>query len=241
MRIAAVSDLHGHLPEVPPCDILILAGDLCPATNHDVAVQSGWLGGPFREWLEGVPAKTTVAVAGNHDFVFQRAPGLVPRDLPWVYLQDSGAVVEGLRFWGTPWQPVFFDWAFNATEADRRQKWSLIPVRTQVLVLHGPPHGFGDLVPRMPRRGDDDRVWPGREHAGCRELRERLDELPDLRLAVFGHIHSGHGVYRLPGRVLANVAHVDEEYKPRHPVTVFDVPDPGAGDWWPPQQDGGRP
>lgn len=30
------------------------------------------------------------------------------------YLEDSGTVIEGIRFYGSPWQPEFFGWAFNA-------------------------------------------------------------------------------------------------------------------------------
>ncbi|MGL4555322.1 MAG: metallophosphoesterase family protein, partial [Gemmataceae bacterium] len=143
MHVRAVSDLHGTLPDIPACDLLLIGGDLCPVADHDPGYQAAWLDTAFRAWLERVPARHVVGVCGNHDFVFERRPHAVPRDLRWTYLQDSGCVVEGLRVWGTPWQTWFFDWAFNLYEADLQHKWALIPDGTDVLVLHGPPRGYG--------------------------------------------------------------------------------------------------
>src|SRR5436190_1982375 len=111
MKVVAVSDMHGILPEVPACDLLLLAGDITPVQDHDLSFQASWLGQEFRHWLKQVPARKVIGVAGNHDFIFQRLPEAVPPDLPWTYLQDEGTEWEGLRVYGTPWQPVFFDWA----------------------------------------------------------------------------------------------------------------------------------
>src|SRR3954452_2707665 len=102
--IVAVSDLHGTLPAIPPCDLLLIAGDICPVTNHGVAFQAQWLHREFCDWLKKVPARKTVFIAGNHDFVFEQAKELLPRNWPATYLQDSGIRWEGLNIWGTPWQ-----------------------------------------------------------------------------------------------------------------------------------------
>jgi hypothetical protein len=30
-----------------------------------------------------------------------------------IYLNDSGVEIDGLKFWGSPVQPYFHNWAFN--------------------------------------------------------------------------------------------------------------------------------
>ena len=149
MRICCAADLHGTLPEIPPCDLLLLAGDLVPLGAHAPRDGRRWLDGTFRAWLDALPARTrVVGVAGNHDFVFQEGEVAFDPPLRWTYLQDSEATVAGLRIWGTPWQPRFFDWAFNLDEPELAEKWAAIPDGLDVLLLHGPPFGYGD-----PRRG----------------------------------------------------------------------------------------
>jgi predicted phosphohydrolase len=202
MHIVALSDLHGNLPPLPACDLLLLAGDLCPLRDHSLHRQAQWLDAEFRAWLQSAPARKIVGVAGNHDWIFQKAPRLVPPDLPWTYLQDGGLLWEGLRLYGSPWQPWFFDWAFNAGPDELRRKWQAIPDDTDVLLLHCPPRGYGDRT-------------VGGNHAGCPHLLERIEELRP-RLAVFGHIHEGRGQWTLGPTTLANVSIVDEAYEPVH-------------------------
>jgi predicted phosphohydrolase len=204
LRIAVMADLHGHLPEVPACDLLLLAGDICPLDDHSPPFQAAWLDTEFRAWLQKVPARQVAGVAGNHDFVFERAAGLVPAGLRWQYLQDTGFTFDGVRVWGSPWQPPFGDWAFNAREDKRQMAWGRIPTGTDILLLHGPPYGHGDLAPA--------RFGGGMERAGCYHLLQRIDELPRLRLAAFGHIHGGRGVYRRGQALLANASVRDERY-----------------------------
>src|SRR5579859_4020052 len=103
MKVVAMSDLHGYLPSsLPACDLLLLAGDVAPVRDHSPLRQASWLNHEFRSWLKGVPARKIIVIAGNHDLIFERQPGLVPRDLPWTYLQDEGITWEGWKVWGTP-------------------------------------------------------------------------------------------------------------------------------------------
>lgn len=205
MKIVAMSDLHGILPEVPECDLLLLGGDLCPLKNHQVEYQADWLNTTFRTWLEQVPARKIVGVAGNHDFVFERAGGLVPDDLPWTYLQDSGTNWEGLRIWGSPWQPKLVGWAFGLEEEELAARWELIPEGTDIVVLHGPPYGFGDGIPEE----------EGVRRVGSPSLQQRLERL-QARLVIFGHIHEGRGEWHQGRTRLANVTILDESYQQVH-------------------------
>jgi Icc-related predicted phosphoesterase len=221
MRICAVSDLHGHLPDIPPCDVLLIGGDICPHFGRpvggmqDVIGQGNWLTSLFRNWLDSVPAKHVVATWGNHDWIAVRAKQLVP-DLRWHMLVDESVTLDGVKFYGTPHQPVFYNWAFNQEEDMLERAWRLIPDDTDVIVFHGPPQGYGDLVP------DDIGSPNGGEHTGSPSQLKRIEAIKP-KLAVFGHIHSGRGQWNYNGSILANVSIVDEAYKMVHKPMEFEI------------------
>jgi Icc-related predicted phosphoesterase len=220
-KIIAISDLHGNLPKIDPCDFLLIGGDICPhATTPgsfgDMMFQARWLNTTFRTWLDKTPAKHVVATWGNHDFIGQRAAEIVPH-LRWRMLVDKEAVIDGVRFYGTPWQPSFYSWAFNLdTEEELERKWRWIPSNTDVLVLHAPPRGYGDCVPadlNSPNAG---------ESTGSTTLLERILKVKP-KLTVYGHIHAGRGVYEVDGVKMANVAILDDNYKMVHKPMTFEV------------------
>ena len=219
MIFRAISDLHGQLPAVEACDVLAIAGDICghharPVGSFwDCRGQSDWLNTTFRAWLDAVPAEHVVATWGNHDFVAQRQPAMVPTGLRWTVLADSGTTVAGLRCWGSPWSPWFHDWAFNAPAGDvaetfLRERWSRVPEGTDVLIVHGPPHGYGD-------RTTDGRL------TGPTSLVERI-EVVKPRLSLHGHIHEGFGQWRLGPTTIANVSVLDADYRLTRPATTFE-------------------
>lgn len=163
-------------------------------------------------WCEEIAARGTkiVAIAGNHDFVFQKAPDLVPkRPDVWTYLQDQELIWNGLKIYGTPWQPWFWDWAFNLPEEDLEAIWAKIPDDVDILLTHGPPRGCGDFV--------------GGEHVGSKSLRERILAIDRPILHVCGHIHLGHGSYKLGKALVLNTSVVNEKYVYTHPPVVIDT------------------
>lgn len=119
MKICCVADLHGFFPEIPDCDILLMGGDYCPHSRR----QCFWFQNHFKPYLQSIADRgiTIVGVAGNHDWGFQREIEAMPR-LPWIYLQDYGCEINGLKIWGSPWQTRYFDWAFNLDEIDLKDK-----------------------------------------------------------------------------------------------------------------------
>lgn len=110
--------------------------------------------------LRGAAAPWKILIAGNRDWAFERAPTAARREIPdgIFNLQDSGLTIERVRFWGSPWQPFFNNWAFNLERsgADLAAKWALIAEDLQVPITHGPPCGILDdagwqLVESVPR------------------------------------------------------------------------------------------
>lgn len=170
MKIIAISDIHGKLPaSTPECDVLVIAGDICPAYDHSYWFQKQWLGQAFNDWLKEQPAKHIVGVAGNHDIIFEdHMKGSVLPKIEWNYLRDSSVVIDGVKFYGHPWTPRFCDWAFNSSDEELSVIDSKIPDDVNVLITHGPPYGILDTV-----KGIDEMVNGKiqREYLGSKSLR----------------------------------------------------------------------
>ena len=216
--VRAASDLHGFLPTVEPCDVLLLAGDLVPLDIQEDMEQSvRWFSDVFANWLEEIPAGEVVAIGGNHDFLLERHRRIGPGvheglfDANWTYLQDAGTTLAcGLTVWGTPWSPGTCDWAFMAHDHELNTFFDQIPAGLDVLLTHTPPYGKGDRAPREP---DPLAGWlKAHEHIGSRTLQAAIHRAKP-RLVVYGHVHADGG-WRLdtPDTRYANVSVLDENY-----------------------------
>lgn len=207
MKVVCISDTHlMHLRQeiqVPDGDVLIHAGDATfKGDAHEIRA--------FRDWFGALPHEHKVFVAGNHDWGFQMqrsaAVGLLPAGCH--YLEDSGVTIDGIKFWGSPWQPWFLSWAFNLPRgAALKKHWDMIPEGTDVLITHSPPYGVGDWVERG-------------ENVGCEEMLKAVERIKP-RLHVFGHIHGGYGEYEIGKTRFVNASICDESYQPvNKPIVV---------------------
>ena len=190
-KITAISDTHNKHKVLdqffPGGDILIHAGDSTSrGYKHELE--------NFFKWYNGIDSYDhKLFIAGNHDFGFQDFPqelkGILTGYKSIEYLQDElimlgeGEVdyIDMIKIWGTPWQPEFYNWAFNLPKGEPlKEKWDLIPMNTDILIVHGPPYGKLDYVPH------------NNLNVGCEELMKKIGEIKP-KIVIFGHIHEGYG------------------------------------------------
>lgn len=181
-----ISDTHTYHfnMKLPKGDVLIHAGDMTFTGKFPELIK-------FNRWLGRQDFAHKIFIAGNHDKTFEShasyAESLVPNG---TYLRDEMTEVEGIKIWGSPWQPWFFNWAFNLQRGDEiKKKWDLIPNDTDILITHGPPHGHGDEVKASYSSNKGDRV-------GCYDLYTALHRVKP-KVHIFGHIHEGYGITKL--------------------------------------------
>lgn len=203
MRIVAISDTHNRHDELilPDGDVLIHSGD---ATIQGTSPEIH----EFAMWWNKQKYKYKVFVPGNHDWGFQ-----IRRQLSSTLianLVDEGREIEGLKVWGAPWQPNYYDWAFNlARGKDIAAHWDLIPEDTDILVTHGPPHGILDEN-------------SSGLCSGCYDLRSKVAQIKP-KLHIFGHIHEGYGEIRLDGTHFVNASACDRTYRIKNDPVVIDL------------------
>jgi len=206
MRLVCISDTHNRHGSlvIPDGDVLIHAGDLTGMGQLPKIAAAA-------EFLASQPHRHKVVIAGNHDWGFQRQPAEARALMKGVtYLEDSGTVIDGVPFWGSPWQPWFCSWAFNLQPgAELKEKWDHIPSGTKVLITHGPPAGILDQT-------------VNEEHVGCVELRAAVERVQP-RVHVFGHIHEAYGRHEERGTVFLNASICDVGYSAVNAALVLDL------------------
>ena len=206
MKIVSMS--CSHLVElnnpIPEGDVFIHAGDFCnTGCMNDVMV--------FSRFLANLPHKYKIIVPGNHDRIFEYHLRDVSEMLfenstnSMALLIDDFININGVIFYGSPWQLPFNNWAFNLPEDQLKEKFAAIKKNTNVLITHSPPYGILDL------------------HLGSKELLNKVKEVKP-KYHLFGHIHEDGGrTYENKSTTFANICVLDETYKEKSPCFVFEI------------------
>lgn len=213
MKIGVTSDWHGFIPpEIPECDLLLVAGDVGLGENFSYGPEvllSDWM-----KWLKK-QKMPVVAIAGNHDFEDQVT---IMRNLPWIYVEDEMVEVEGLKIWGSPWSnPFDYGWAFNMTPENQEEYWKQVPDDVDIIISHGPPRGFRDNVSYF-----DGISWVN-TNVGSDQLRQRMEQLKNLKLVACGHIHPQYGLQKKWGHTVVNGSLVNNKYEVQNKPIVVDL------------------
>lgn len=202
LSIYSFSDVHDRfgLLKFPKADLYICSGD---ATNMGTIGSFEIFNRVMGECLKQKLTKKVLFVPGNHDFGLQDEYGdsiLALSNME--VLIDKTIELYGLKIHGSPWTPIFYNWAFMKREIDLGNKWNLIPDDVNILVTHGPPYSILDKIERFPF------------NVGSSTLKQKIDFLIEKNLILhqFGHIHESRGIKKIKNTTFMNASSI--QYNP---------------------------
>lgn len=198
MKFVTIADTHGKHSSLtlPPGDTIIHAGDISMKGEKDEVAD-------FLKWFSNLNFEHKILIAGNHDFFFERESDehiqeLLPKNV--VYLKDSLTIINGLKIWGSPITPWFFNWAFNRHKGDPiKRHWDLIPTYTDILITHGP------IFRTLDTNAEG-------QHVGCKDLFNKVHEIKP-KIHICGHIHESYGTVDKFGTKFINASVLNAKYE----------------------------
>ncbi|MBO9702350.1 MAG: metallophosphatase domain-containing protein [Sporocytophaga sp.] len=208
MKFVIISDTHGEHRKLtlPKGDVLIHAGDISRCGEEDEVLD-------FLEWFKELNFEHRIFIAGNHDFFFEKnseedIKKLIPSNV--TYLCDSGITIEGIKVWGSPVTPWFYNWAFNRHRGEAiNRHWELIPIDTDIIITHGPVLGILDQTTRG-------------QNVGCKDLLNTINAVIP-KVHICGHIHEAYGQENISGTMFINAAVVDVNYLLKNEPIIFEL------------------
>jgi len=130
-----------------------------------------------------------------------------------IHLEHSSVTIEGIKIFGTPYQPIFHYWAWNRTDQELEKLYADIPDDSDIVLTHNPPYNILDKV-CMPS---------GDPHVGCKHLRENLLKRVKPKVNIFGHIHETYGIDKIDDTIFINASNCTFAYQPNNMPVVFKI------------------
>jgi len=184
MKVLHISDSHGfhsdYRHQWNTYDIIIHTGD---ASNSKNIIKNYVEMKRFLEWYDWVPCKHKIYVPGNHDTCLDEKMYLdeFRKAYPDItFLIDESVEIEGIKIYGTPWCPLFHQWAFMRKDSKLFKLYDMIPEDTDILATHAPPKSVLDLA--------EDRDG-NLEYCGSKHLFNKVIEV-EPKYHLFGHMHN---------------------------------------------------
>jgi Icc-related predicted phosphoesterase len=206
-KIACFSDIHGQMSKKiagwainNPGDILVFAGDIQMNQTDD--------GKEFLAWTHSLPFESKVITFGNHDSNSELITEEARNYKDIVILNHQSAVIAGIKIFASPYSLPFGSWWFMAPESELEKLYADIPEDTEILVTHG---GAFEILDKTVR-GDN---------TGSVALRDRINELPNLKYHVHGHIHENYGEQKENNVMHINCSVLNEAYKLKNNPIIF--------------------
>lgn len=217
MKLCAISDLHGILPDIEPCDLLLIAGDIIPLNIQSDRVGSiVWFVDVFTKWIKSLPCDSVFMVAGNHDKELERSWPVgkaveVLTNYKLTYLLNDcetfrAADGTNLKVYGSPQCHKFGNWAFMHEESFLEGLYSNVPSDIDIWLTHDTP-AIGDLDLLPPSK------WSSKwTHAGGKALAKAIERVQP-KYVFCGHLHTCKDKYvKLGNTEIYNVSILDNSY-----------------------------
>ena len=215
MKICAISDLHGDLIDIEPCDLVLVCGDSVPLNVQSSTNRTKkWYKEKFTKWAENLPCEKVIFIAGNHELGFKGHQiiyeSLFPTSNKITYLCHKEYVFthngKDYGIFGTPYCKKFGNWAFMYPDDVLKQIFNEIPEGLDILITHDQPYEYGDILLQ------EDCPWADGNHIGSKPLLDAILE-KQPRFQFNGHLHScSHEKIMMGNTVHYNVSMKDEKY-----------------------------
>ena len=228
VKICVLSDLHGNLPDIQPCELVLIAGDIVPLNVQNSPEQGTlWWLNTFTQWVKSLPCGEVVIVAGNHDKLIEKASFIahaveIATEFKLAYLAGTTYNFIGSdnihhKIYGSPYCHKFGNWAFMQDESWLKGYYSCIPKDVEIILTHDTPM-LGDLDLLPPSQWNSEAV-----HAGGKSLAEAIERIKP-RYVFCGHLHTCKDKYlKLGNTEIYNVSILNNEYKKIYEPLYLDI------------------